>query len=145
MIIADTGFWVGLLDCTDPAHDNCRRFLAGCSEPLITTSPVMTETIHLVSRRAHYRIVLNFLALVDRLREQGSFHLFDLGNPHLARLFELVRQYADLPMDFADASLVLLAETLGHGRILSTDRRDFHAYRWKNHHPFQNLLMEGST
>jgi hypothetical protein len=35
-------------------------------------------------------------------------------------------------MDFADASLVLLAEHLGHGRILSTDRRDFHTYRWKN-------------
>jgi hypothetical protein len=46
----------------------------------------------------------------------------------------------DLPMDFADASLVLLAEHLGHGRILSTDRRDFHTYRWKNTQPFSNLL-----
>jgi len=46
--------------------------LVGCPEPLITTSPVMTETIHLVSRRANYRIVLNFLALVELLREQGT-------------------------------------------------------------------------
>ncbi|MFM8330254.1 MAG: hypothetical protein ACKN9T_01045 [Candidatus Methylumidiphilus sp.] len=52
-----------------------------------------------------------------------------------------MRRYADLPMDFADASLVILAEELGHGRILSTDQRDFQAYRWKNHHPFVNLLM----
>ncbi|MEQ1531663.1 MAG: hypothetical protein ABL925_20315 [Methylococcales bacterium] len=29
---------------------------------------------------------------------------------------------------------------LGHGRILSTDKRDFHAYRWKNTQPFSNLL-----
>ena len=43
-------------------------------------------------------------------------------------------------MDLADASLVLLAERLGHGRILSTDQRDFEAYRWKQHHPFENLL-----
>ena len=40
----------------------------------------------------------------------------------------------------ADASLVLLAEHLGHGRILSTDERDFGAYRWKNRKPFKNLL-----
>ena len=49
-------------------------------------------------------------------------------------------EYADLPMDLADASLVLLAEELGHGRIVSTDRRDFHTYRWKNSEPFTNLL-----
>ena len=38
-------------------------------------------------------------------------------------------KYADLPMDLADASLMLLAEELEHGRIVSTDRRDFHTYR----------------
>lgn len=43
-----------------------------------------------------------------------------------------MKQYSDLPMDLADASLVLLAEEIGHGRIVSTDRRDFHTYRWKN-------------
>ncbi|WP_295584626.1 hypothetical protein [uncultured Lamprocystis sp.] len=43
-------------------------------------------------------------------------------------------------MIIADASLVLVAETLGHGRILSTDRRDFHTYLWKNTKPFENLL-----
>ena len=42
----------------------------------------------------------------------------------------------------ADASLVLLAEEHGEGRIVSTDERDFHAYRWKNQHPFRNLLLE---
>ena len=45
-------------------------------------------------------------------------------------------------MDLADASLVLLAEESGEGRIVSTDERDFHACRWKNQHPFCNLLLE---
>jgi hypothetical protein len=54
---------------------------------------------------------------------------------------KLMQKYADLPMDLADASLVILAEELGHGRIFSTDQRDFKAYRWKNHKPFQNLLL----
>lgn len=52
----------------------------------------------------------------------------------------LMRRYAALPMDLADASLVLLAEHLGHGRILSTDQRDFGGYRWKQREPFHNLL-----
>ena len=38
-------------------------------------------------------------------------------------------QYETLPMDYADASLVVLAERLGHGQILPTDRRDFQIYR----------------
>ena len=32
-----------------------------------------------------------------------------------------MEQYRNLPMDLADASLVILAEHLGHGRILSVD------------------------
>ena len=48
--------------------------------------------------------------------------------------------YRDLPMDLADASLVLAAADLDEGRILSTDRRDFNAYRWKEREPFSNLL-----
>ncbi len=59
---------------------------------------------------------------------------------HFPRAAELMAQYAGLPMDLADASLVILAEHLGHGRIVSTDQRDFNTYRWKNQHPFTNLL-----
>jgi len=47
-----------------------------------------------------------------------------------------------LHYDLADASLVLLAEQLEDGRILSTDRRDFDGYRWKNTRPFTNLLLD---
>ena len=43
-------------------------------------------------------------------------------------------------MDLADASLVILAEHLDSGRILSTDEREFGSYRWKNHRAFKNLL-----
>jgi hypothetical protein len=68
-------------------------------------------------------------------------HPFELNAEHSERIAELMRKYADLPMDLADASLVVLAEYLGHGRILSTDQRDFHTYRWKNHQPFENLLL----
>ncbi len=49
-------------------------------------------------------------------------------------------KYRDLPMDLADASLVLAATERNDGRILSTDMRDFGVYRWKNTEPFDNLL-----
>ena len=83
------------------------------------------------------------LTWFDTLLVQG-FELFALDASYLPRIRQLMYQYADLPMDLADASLVILAEHLGHGRIVSTDRRDFHTYRWKNHHPFHNLLDDFS-
>lgn len=52
-----------------------------------------------------------------------------------------LQRYASLPMDPADASLVLLAEHLGQGRILTTDERDFGSYRRKGRKSFHNLLV----
>jgi hypothetical protein len=37
--------------------------------------------------------------------------------------------YADLPMDYADATLVALAEELDTDAVLTTGRRDFEVYR----------------
>jgi len=76
-----------------------------------------------------------------RSYHQGAFLMFDLREDHRDGLLKLMEKYADLPMDLADASLVILAEELGDGRILSTDQRDFKTYRWKNRYPFQNLLL----
>jgi len=79
-----------------------------------------------------------------RSHQRGVFKLFDLDSVHFPRIIELMSQYANLPMDFADASLVILAEVLGHGRILSTDSRDFQTYRWKNRYSFENLLLQSA-
>ncbi len=51
-----------------------------------------------------------------------------------------MRKYAALPMDLVDASLVLLAEHLNHGRIFSSD--DFGTYRWKTRKSFKNLQAD---
>lgn len=75
---------------------------------------------------------------------QGLYEIADLSSTHMQRIVVLLGKYADLPTDLADASLVILVEQLGHGRILSTGLRDFQTYRWKNHAPFQNLLLSDS-
>ena len=73
----------------------------------------------------------------NKCRETG---IHEIGQEHLGAIRALMEQYARLPMDLADASLVLAATQLGEGRILSTDRRDFDTYRWKDTEPFHNLL-----
>jgi predicted nucleic acid-binding protein len=136
MIIADTGFWLALANRRDEHHAAARHVLDGLSERLITSWPVMTETCHLLSARLSMDACLAF---VESARN-GAFELFAVEPEHLPRVHVLMHKYRDLPMDLADASLVILAEALDSGRILSTDRRDFGAYRWKNRKPFRNLL-----
>ena len=136
MIIADTGFWLALANSRDRHHSQAKRSLSELDEPLVTTWPVMTETCHLLVNRLGEQSVRAFIDSAGK----AAFDIFDLPRDQPPRIAELMQRYAQLPMDLADASLVILAEHLGTGRILSTDTRDFGAYRWKNRKPFVNLL-----
>lgn len=136
MIIVDTGAWVGLANRRDTYHEPCRRFFLSNREPLITTYPVLVETVHLLFQRVGVSMTLSWLETI----RHHSLQVFSLAESHLPRLVALMRQYQNLPMDLADASLVMLAEEIGQGRIVSTDQRDFNSYRWKNREPFRNLL-----
>ena len=137
MILVDTGACLALADRGDAYHVRSSEFFRRNREPLMTTYPVLVESVHLMYKRTG---ITKTLAWLDALHTQGV-GVFTMTTAHLPRLGALMHQYRDLPMDLADASLVLLAEELGEGRIVSTDERDFHAYRWKNQHPFCNLLV----
>ncbi len=137
MIIADTGLWLALANRADRHHQAALKAMAALREGLVTTWPVLTETCHLLLNRLGVTAQLAFL----RGLRSGACSVFQLGDGHLPRIEELMAQYADLPMDLADASLVVLAEETGSGRIFSTDQRDFRTYRWKNRRPFRNLLL----
>ncbi len=135
-IIADAGYFIALFDPDDRFHPLAWKVSEEFPDPLITTWPILTEATHILLRAGQK----NQLAFVKSMTE-GACEIFFLQTIHLARIYKLMDQYRDLPMDLADASLVLLAESLGHGRIFSTDQRDFGTYRWKNHKPFENLLL----
>ena len=137
MIIVDTGFWLALADQKDTYHGAADQAFQTYDEPLITTWPVMTETCYLLLDRKGINAQIKFINSYN----QNLFSVFDLEPKHGSKIEQLMRQYANLPMDLADASLVILAEHLGHGRIFSVDQRDFNTYRWKNIQPFQNLLL----
>jgi uncharacterized protein len=137
MIIADTGFWVALIDQQDRYHAKAEQALQNYNEPLITTWPVMTETCYLLQRNQGASVASSFIQSFG----QGLFSVFPLQQSHATSMSQLMLKYANLPMDLADASLIILAEHLGHGRLLSVDQRDFNASRWTSTQPFQNLLL----
>jgi uncharacterized protein len=136
VIIADTGFFIALANRADRDNEAAVTALGKLREGLVTTWPVVTETTHLLATRLGTPALLAWVASA----RAGAFDIFELNAAHWARLEGLMKHYADLPMDLADASLVLLAEEQNDGRILSTDRRDFRTYRWKERKPFKNLL-----
>lgn len=139
MIIADTGFFLALFNASDHLHQRAVMALNNLTEPLITTHPVICETCYLlVARGGGIRQECQFLIDVS----EQAFQIFNLQSTHFQRMASLIEQYADLPMDYADASLVLLAEHLKHGRILTADRRDFEIYRWDKIKSFENLLLD---
>jgi uncharacterized protein len=136
MIIADTGFFLALGNRKDKDHSLAIQTIYSQNEALITTYPVITETCYLLLARIGNQAQINFLqGLVN-----DNFEIFHLQNHHIERMIELMDRYANLPMDMADASLIVLAEHLGQGRILTVDRRDFSIYRWNNTEVFNNLL-----
>ncbi len=139
-IIVDTGFWYALLNQEDHFHNRAITALEQLNSTLICTWPVITETSYFLQSRMGQKQACEILAAYN----DGLYEVYNLTTNDSLRIVELMHKYADLPMDLADASLVILAEELGHGRILSTDMRNFKTYRWKNHKPFQNLLLPDS-
>lgn len=136
MILVDTGFLYALLDKDDAWNVRAVTACNTVKEKWITTWPVLTEATHLITR---WLGAAPAIALMRDVAE-GDIGVWEFTHEARRKLPSLMKRYADLPMDLADASLVLLAESLGHGRILTTDERDFRTYRWKSHAPFENLL-----
>jgi len=139
MILTDSGFWIALGNRRDHLHIMARAALEYWSdEGFVTTWPVLTEVTHLLVARVGVHQALDFMDAVA----QGACTVWPLQDEALPRMAYLMRRYANLPMDLADASLVVLAEQVNEGRILSTDRRDFEGYRWKDTRPFVNMLLK---
>jgi len=137
MIIADTGFFFALGNRQDKFHQKAKQCLQRLEEPIITTYPVVIETSYLLAERCNQSIQFKFLEQFI----QGRVNIFSLEIHHLERCLGLMKQYADLPMDLADASLVVVAEELDEARILTTDQRDFNIYRFHTVKIFNNILL----
>jgi predicted nucleic acid-binding protein len=128
MILVDTGPLVALFDPGDGQHDRCVKALKRIREPVSTTVPVLTEAFHILRPESLGS---------DRLREfveKGGLQIWFFDRRSLTLAFELMERYADHPMDLADASLVVAAESLGTRKVFTVDRNDFETYRVRRGH-----------
>jgi len=132
-LLLDTGALVCLLDRSQKRHADCARFFGEWERPVVSTEAVLTEASHLLGRLNGGRE-----ACLDFFLSGGAL-LVPASNESLRRSRDLVTQYSDLPMDYADATLVALAEELGTNLVFTTDHRDFGVYRLRGRRRFQVL------
>ncbi|HOO52104.1 MAG TPA: PIN domain-containing protein [Alphaproteobacteria bacterium] len=132
-ILIDSGPLIALFDADDKHHKKTVNFIKENKLPLVTTLASITETLHLLDFNRNAQI--DFL---DWLRK-GALELHNIDLPAFNRLRDLTIKYKDLPMDFADACLVYLAEELNITKIATIDR-DFTIYRIKNKKRFEQAL-----
>lgn len=92
--------------------------------PLISTLPVLTEAMHLLGHRLGWRGQEAIWMLIDH--EDLTIHRF--GARLLSRCANLMSQFSDLPMDFADATLVAVAESQRAPVVFTLDSH-FRVYR----------------
>jgi len=130
-LLLDTGAFVALVDRSEKRHADCVAVLDRWSGTIVTTEAVLTETLYLVGPRWQaQQICLEFLL-------RGAFLLVPASQASLKRVSILMEKYRNVPMDYADATLVALGEELGTDLVFTLDRRGFSAYRLNQRKPFQ--------
>jgi len=131
--LIDTGAILAILSKRDRWHSSCISSFRQLRVPLLTSEAVLTELFHLIrgnriGLESAWRLVLG-----------GSVVLAPIGDEELPAIRALMLDYADLPMDFADATLVYLAKRESISTILTIDFSDFAIYRIEGKRPFQVL------
>jgi predicted nucleic acid-binding protein len=131
-ILIDAGPLISLFDSSDKHHSGIRAFLKKNPYRFVSTIAVFTEVSHMLDfninvLRDFYEWVLYKGVIIS-----------DINQNDLLRLIELTDKYADVPMDFADATLVITAEKTGIRQIISLDK-DFYIYRLPGKEQIKNV------
>jgi hypothetical protein len=123
-LLLDTGPLVAYLDARDPCHGEAAAGVDTFSGEFHTTGAVITEAMHLVGAARGGPTLLAEFVTASRAR------VHDFAQPaELRAAAALMAKYSDTPMDYADATLVLLAERIDVLDVLTLDRRGFSTYR----------------
>lgn len=138
MTLLDAGPLIGMLDHRDESHALCREVFRELDDTFLTTQPVLTEVFHFLGVRAGKR---NAARAQERLWEfvnEGLVSVATGSDDGLKRAASLMRTYSDLPMDFADETLVALGEERKIDRVFTLDKH-FRAYRLNGRRAFEIL------
>jgi predicted nucleic acid-binding protein len=130
-LLLDTGPFVALLDRSERNHKRCASFFRDFRGRLITTESVLTETVYLLGPSFfRQKPALDFVMA-------GGVELVPMRPALLKRCAHLMSKYSDVPMDYADATLVAVGETIGTRDVLTLDRRGFSVYRYASRGAFR--------
>ena len=132
-ILIDSGPLIALFDVDDNYHGKIKDFFFKHRYSFISTLAVLTETSHMLSFNINAQ--QDFYEWVMR---KGVI-ISDINQHDMPRIVELTAKYADLPMDFADATLVITAEKTGIREIISLDK-DFDVYRLPGREKIRNVF-----
>ena len=106
VILIDSGILVAYYSSKDRYHQQVRVFFERCTSNLVTTVGCATEVMWLLG--SDWRTQNEFLHdMATKLYE-----CIPLLPEDFSRIAELNQQYADLPGDFADLSLIAISERL---------------------------------
>lgn len=119
MITVDTSAVLAIANRSDRHHAVTVDALRADRGPYVVPAGILAEVGFMLEQRMGPRVLDGFLEDL----ESGAYAL-DCGDGDIPRIRELVDRYADLPLGFADASVIACAERSG-GRVLTLDIRDF--------------------
>ena len=131
-IIVDAGPVIALFRKRDKHHSRVRQFLATNPSRLISTLPVATEACHFLNA-AGKTALLTWV-------QHGALSLQPIGTDDFPAIVTIIERYADREIDFADATLVWLAELVNTLDVMTIDRQDFQVYRLRGGKAF-NLVL----
>lgn len=120
--LIDAGPLIALFNKNDKYNSVITNFLKNYSGRLISSWPVVTEVSHMLSFNIQTQI--DFLSWI----KIGGVQLIDIDMNRISRIIKLSKKYSDVPMDLADASLVVIAEELNIKEIITIDS-DYYIYR----------------
>lgn len=121
--LIDTGAMLALLDRRDRWHTICVDAIHQLRLPLIASEAVLTEVFHLIGDGRHE------IEAAWKFVRSGAIVLAPIHDSELGYLHDLMSCYGDRPMDFANATLVFLAQRESLSTIFTVDRADFEIYR----------------
>lgn len=123
MILVDAGPLVAFVDKDDGHHRRSVAALKTLRHSLATVWPAVTEAMYLLSDLPKAQDA------AWEMLSRRAIQLLPLDEEDIPRIRELMRKYADRPMDLADAALVRVAEREGIDKVFTVDRNDFAVYR----------------
>ena len=131
--LIDAGPLIALFNKNDKYHEKIKKLIMAYDGMLTTSWPVVTEVCHMLDFNINTQI--DFLKWI----KLGGLRIEDIGSTELDRIIQLSEKYSDIPMDLADASLVIISERLGIKEIITIDS-DYYIYRTIEKEMIKNIF-----